>query len=82
MGWFEPKITLLRSNCRKKRAIAMKTISLTEFHKNTEKWVRRAQGGEEVVVTVYGKPTASIRPVTKAEKEELSATLQTRARRT
>jgi prevent-host-death family protein len=47
----------------------MQTIFLTEFRKNTEKWVRRAQGGDEITVTIYGKPTAKILPVKKQKRK-------------
>ena len=46
----------------------MKSISLSELHKNTGKWVRLAATGKEIIITDRGIPIAKIVPITTSRK--------------
>jgi prevent-host-death family protein len=41
----------------------MSTIGLRELRQNASEYVRRAEAGEEIVVTVSGRPSVRIVPV-------------------
>ncbi len=41
----------------------MKTISLLEFRKNTQKIIRFAQQGQRMIMTYRGKPVCRLEPI-------------------
>lgn len=42
--------------------MAMETIGLRELRQNASEYVKRAEGGEELAVTVAGRPAAVLGP--------------------
>jgi prevent-host-death family protein len=42
--------------------VHMKTITLRELHIKTGLWVRRAGGGERLIITYRGRPVATVQP--------------------
>jgi len=46
----------------------MVTISIRELHMNTGRWIRRAAGGEPVVVTERGRHVAELRALDAAPR--------------
>jgi prevent-host-death family protein len=41
----------------------MKTVSMLEFRQNAEKFIRRSQQGERMVMTYRGKPVCRLEPI-------------------
>jgi len=52
-----------------KKALAMKTINISDFRANLLKYLEKANSGEQISVTTNGRPIATITPPINKKQE-------------